>query len=270
MGGDDVIGRVKRYLWFDLMHIDREIVSMYGEYLVDRVTSLISKPDLSSEALHWKRYYHQFSIENPGTPVFPPEPATKKSILIALEQADAAFAAPLYCLDVGCGPTSQFYTRELQARTNLKVITVDPLADVYRSIHRRYGSEYNIVCVSGYGEQLHELFPQGFFHLGYTQNAIDHSQSPDAFIKSLYHVTMPGGYLILHGFIREGTAAHWLGLHQWDIDVEGDDLVLSNRSKTIDRKNITAGLDMDPVYRCVDGGNVGDMYTFVYRRSSDS
>lgn len=266
MGGGDVIARVKQCLWFDLMHIDRDIVEMYGSYMVDRMKSIFSRPDLSSEVLHWKRYYHQFSIENPGIPVFPPEPAAKMSIQIALKRAGAAFPAPLYCLDVGCGPTSQFFTKDLQKRTDLKIITVDPLAEIYRQIHRKYGSEYNLVCIPGYGERLHDLFPEGFFHLSYSQNAIDHSQSPEDFIKSLYYVTIPGGYLILHGFIREGTAAHWLGLHQWDIDVEGSDLLLSNRNKTIDRRNITGEFDMEPVYRGVDGDDVGSMYTLIYQK----
>jgi SAM-dependent methyltransferase len=267
MDEEDVSDRIRRYLWFDLTHIDRDIVEMYGSYVVDRVVSLFVKPDLSSETLHWRRYYHQFSIENPGAAIFVPEPAAKKSIHVALKHLGSTSSSPFYCLDVGCGPTSQFFTKDLLDRDDLKVITVDPLAEVYKQIHRKYGSEYGIVCIPGYGERLHELFPEGLFHLAYTQNAIDHSQSPEEFIRSLHYVTMPGGYLILHGFIREGTAAHWLGLHQWDIEVEGNNLLLSNRGKTVDKKNITEDLDMSLIYRYVGGGAVGDMYTLIYQKS---
>jgi len=268
MSEDNVIGRIKQYLWSDLTHIDYDIMKMYGDYMLGRITSLFSKQDFSSEILYWRRYYHQFQAENPGVPVFTPAPTVTKSISIALERASAAFPAPLYCLDVGCGPISYFFTKDLQSRNDLKIITIDPLAEIYREIHQKYGSEYNLVCIPGYGERLHELFPEGFFHLGYSQNAIDHSQNPEDFIKNLYYVTTPGGYLILHGFTQEGTAAHWLGLHQWDIDVEGNDLVLSNRSKTINKRNMTAALNMDLVYRHVGGGDVGGMYMLVYQKSS--
>jgi len=267
MGDSNLIGRMIGYVTFDLAHIDIEIMRIYSEYIYNKTKSLVNNhPDFSSEIFYWKRLYHQYAIEN-GPRLFPSGKKTKESICFSIRHLKKSFAETLYCLDVGCGPKSEFYTNELKNYRNIKVISVDPLAKVYQYLHNRYNNDYNIECIFGYGEKLAELFPNEYFHLVYSQNALDHSQNPEEFVRAAYEILKPNGLLILHGFVKEGTAAHWLGLHNWDITVRGDDLYLSNKNGTTFEKNITYKLKTNVIYNQCTGDDIGDRYTIIYEKA---
>lgn len=268
MGDDQFFSRLFNYFRFDLTHLSKETIEIYFGLIKDKIRfNISSEPDLSSEIFHWKRYYHQYALENPGKAVFHRETTTKKSILISLEKLKVQFDDLLYCLDVGCGPTSQFYTNDFLKREDVRIINVDPLAEVYKNLHKKYCNKYDIEYITGYGERLSQIFPKDFFHLIYSQNAIDHSQNPQEFIINMFNVLKPGGFLVLHGFIKEGSAAHWFGLHKWDIEVENNDLLLTNKKRTIHKKNLTKELDLSLIWKNVDGFGIGNKYTMVYKKN---
>jgi ubiquinone/menaquinone biosynthesis C-methylase UbiE len=268
MGDDNITKRIISYVFFDIVHPTPYLIKTYLEFFKDKLLSKKNKtPDLSFESLHWKRYYHQCTFTSPDNPMLPREEQTKDSILFTLNRLREEIRGDLHCLDVGCGPTSQFYTDQLKDDDQVQIISVDPLAETYKEIHKRYKTNYDIECITGYGEKLNELFPEEQFHLVYTQNAIDHSQNPIEFFNNCYNVIKSGGYLILHGFIREGSAAKWLGLHKWDIEVHDDDLLLTDKEKKYNRYNITKNYDFTVVYKKITGNNIGDMYTFIYKKS---
>lgn len=267
MGDSNLIGRMIGSVTFDLTHIDREIIRIYYEYIYNKTKFLVNnQPDFSSEIFYWKRLYHQYAIEN-GQALFPRGKKTKESICFSITHLKKSFTGTLYCLDVGCGPKSEFYTNELEGYDNIEAMSVDPLAEVYQYLHNRYNKDYNIKCIFGYGEKLSELFPKEYFHLVYSQNALDHSQNPEEFVRAAYEVLKPNGLLVLHGFIKEGTAAHWLGLHNWDIIVKDDDLYLSNKNGTIFEKNITDKIKTNIIYTQCTGNNIGDKYTIIYEKA---
>jgi len=266
MGDDQFFSRLFNYFRFDLTHVDLEILKIYFGFFKDKIQSKIFfEPDLSSEIFHWKRYYHQNALENPNKEVFPLGTTTQKSILITLDKLKTQYNELIYCLDIGCGPASQFYTTDFLNRSDVKIITVDPLSETYRNLNKKYCSNYDIECIKGYGEGLSQIFPQNFFHLIYSVNAIDHSQNPQKFINNIHHVLKPGGYLVLQGFIKEGSAAHWFGLHQWDIDIENNDLLLTNKKRTIYRENLTKEI-FNLIWKNVDGCEIGNKYTMVYKK----
>lgn len=271
MGDSGIIKRIISYLWFDFTHPSPYLARIYVQFFKDKLVSKISSvPDLSSEAFHWRRFFRQFHIEHPDCTYSALGAQAKASIIFALERLRKEVQGDICCLDVGSGPTSQFHTRDIKDDERLKVIVVDPLAEVYRELHERYKTGYDIECVEGYGEELHKLFQEERFHLVYTQNAMDHSQNPVEFFKSCYDVVSDGGYLIVHGFIKEGTAARWIGLHNWDIEVDGDDLLLTDKKKKYNRFNITRDYGLEPVYKIITGENIGDMYTFIYRKTAEA
>lgn len=268
MGDDVITKRILSYVLFDISHPTPYLIKTYLDFLKDKLASKKNKtPDLSFESLHWKRYYHQCRLTDPEEKILSRQTDTKQSILFALNKLKDEIQGDIHCLDVGCGPTSQFYTTQIKHNSQIQCISVDPLAETYKEIHKRYDTDYDIECIAGYGEKLDELFPKERFHLVYSQNAIDHSQNPIEFFKNCYEVAKDGGYIILHGFVKEGTAAKWLGLHKWDIEVDGTDLLLTDKQKTYDRFNITNDYDVTVVYKKVTGDDIGHMYTFVYQKS---
>jgi len=268
MGDTKIFDRIKDSIIFDMRHLDLDIIHIYFKFLLDKLgNTIFRKPDLSSEEFFWKRHYRQYYIETGNAPYKGRIEDTKESICLSINHLFNIFSKPLFCLDVGCGPTSQFYTKKLQNKQeDLCVISVDPLADVYTYLHKRYNTGYDIDCIEGYGEKLGDLFPKEKFHLIYSQNALDHSQDPEKFLLAAYDVLKPNGLLVLHGFMNEGTAAHWLGLHQWDIIERDNDLLLSNKNKTIVEKNITKKFKMDLLFKNVSGWEVGDTYTIIYSK----
>ncbi len=267
MDDNNINKRILSYILFDITHPTPYLIKTYLHFFKDKISLKIhSTPDLSSESLHWRRFCHQYSIECPDQAIFPQE-TQKDSILYALKRLRREVQGDIHCLDVGCGPTSQFYTTQIKDDKQVQIISVDPLAEVYKELHRKYETDYDIECVIGYGEKLSELFPEKQFHLVYTQNALDHSQNPIEFFKNCYNVVSDGGYLILHGFIKEGTAAKWLGLHNWDIEVDGEGLLLTDKQKNYNRLNFTKDYDLNLVYKKITGDGIGDMYTFVYKKT---
>jgi len=268
MGDNAFLNRIFGYLLFDITHIDSDIITIYIAYAENRMKSFIStEPDLSSEIFHWERYCHQYNIENPNEQIFSRYKHAKPSILSSIKLLKNEFNEQLNCLDVGCGPTSQFYSEDLENRNDIILISVDPLADFYMSLLKKYNIKYTIKCIPGYGEKLDELFSKDTFHLIYTQNAIDHSQNPNEFIKKMFYILKPRGIIVFFGFIKEGTAAHWIGLHQWDIEIDNDDLVLSSRDKSINRINLTRYLNIRSLHSIVEGNDVGDKYTMIYQKN---
>jgi 2-polyprenyl-3-methyl-5-hydroxy-6-metoxy-1,4-benzoquinol methylase len=77
------------------------------------------------------------------------------------------------------------------------------------SKHQVY-NYYDIKCSDEYGENLTTLFPKSSLHLIYSQNAIDHSKRPDIFLANLVEVLKPQGFLVLNGYIKEGSNSGWL------------------------------------------------------------
>ena len=267
MGDDKVKKRVFSYILFDITHIDKELIGIYFHFLTEKINSYLrSHLDLSSESFFWRRLYHEHRIKRPNEILYPRGDITKKSIIFGLNKIKTKYSETILCLDCGCGPTSQFFTNDFIDRSDIKIITVDPLSEVYKELHRKYKTGYDLVCIPGYGECLDELFPKGFFHLVYSQNAIDHSQDPKKFLEMLNYVLKPNGYLILHGFIKEGSAANWLGLHKWDIETTEGHLLLSNRNGQIKKLNLTRQLNLKVHCKSIDGQKIGDRYTIIYEK----
>ena len=169
MDNDNLGKRIFSNIIFDITHPTPYLIKTYYQFFIDRISSKVySTPDLSLESFHWKRFYHQCSIENPNKEMLPQGELTKDSILFAMKQLKSEIQGDIYCLDVGCGPTSQFYTDQIKNDEQVHIISVDPLAEIYKEIHKKYKTNYDIECVTGYGEKLDKLFPNKQYHLIYT------------------------------------------------------------------------------------------------------
>jgi hypothetical protein len=106
---------------------------------------------------------------------------------------------------------------------------VDPLADQYRALLRKHGHAPNSLLVQGYGEELASIFSEDAFDMVWIHNALDHSQSPAGVMRAMTHVVRCGGYLVIQGWCREGTAEGWSGLHQYDLYLDSKRLMCKTR-----------------------------------------
>jgi SAM-dependent methyltransferase len=143
-------------------------------------------------------------------------------------------------LEVGSGPLSLLAGAVDEGLCT--VVAVDPLARVYRQLLDRHGIAYPIRPRVGLGESLTQAFPQASFDLVYSSNALDHTRSPRRCLEQMCQVLRPGGFLLLEGLVREGTAEHWKGLHQHDLLSEHGHLVHFDRAGR--RTELTHGLPL--------------------------
>ena len=79
-----------------------------------------------------------------------------------------------------------------------------------------------------------ELIFDGTFDIVHISNALDHTQDPQAAYNAMYRAVKPGGFLIVQGFVNEGTHEEWQGMHQHDLDLfrenqEGEGLKITDK-----------------------------------------
>lgn len=79
------------------------------------------------------------------------------------------------------------------------------------------------------------------FEVVFMRNAMDHCQDPERVWENLKRSTTRGGLLIVSGFKNEGTFLHQLGMHQWDLSIEGDSLVLRSAVTKVKAELVRSG-----------------------------
>ena len=155
-------------------------------------------------------------------------------------------------LDVGAGPVTWLGYR--YPGKKLTIVPVDPLADEYDRLLRdaKLDPPIRTVCVAG--EALAEHFGARRFDIAYATNSLDHSADPVTIISNMAAVVRPGGVVLLRHKRNEGDSARYGGLHQWNFDVVGDDLIVWNNAV---RVNVGAALEGRAVTTAwISGGEV--------------
>jgi SAM-dependent methyltransferase len=137
--------------------------------------------------------------------------------------------ANAHVLDVGAGPLTTFGKRCGEDR--IIVTAVDPLAEGYNRLLEKHGIVPPVRTILGFGEGLYEQFGADRFDLVNAQNSVDHSQYPMTVILEMIAVTKPGGWVTLLHHRNEGEKQKYQGMHGWNFDTSGDDLVLWNKGQ---------------------------------------
>lgn len=117
-------------------------------------------------------------------------------------------------LDCGSGVVSILHGTV--KRSNL--FSCDPLANEYAKIF-----DYNLVADTYFSPNpvgCEDLEYENQFDVVHISNALDHTQDPHAAYLAMYRAVKPGGFLIVQGFVNEGTHENWEGFHQWNIDLD--------------------------------------------------
>lgn len=198
-------------------------------------------PDFASELRFWEDYVASYPrcIGDAGlrAAVFP------DAMRACLAEIRPQYRRKPSVLELGSGPFSLLASGVERGWFDLTA--VDPLAQEYAELLRRYAVSHPVAPISGLGESLLSVVAPAAYDIAYSGNAIDHASHPEACVSNLARVVRPGGRLVLEGFCREGTNAGWEGLHQHDLLPEGGNLVHYDRRGQ--RSDLTAGLPLDCV-----------------------
>jgi SAM-dependent methyltransferase len=141
-------------------------------------------------------------------------------------------------LDVGAGPVTKLGYRH--PGKTLRIVPVDPLADAYARLLENANLVPPIRTMPVAGEALLDRFGPRAFDIAHAVNSLDHSADPFAIVSNMVAVVREGGIVLLRHHRNEGEREQYEGLHQWNFDVAGGNLILWNNAV---RVNITAELE---------------------------
>ncbi len=142
-------------------------------------------------------------------------------------------------LDCGSGVVSILHGTV--KRENL--MQCDPLGEEYAKIFDYQSNN----CDAVFSVACENLVGENKFDVVHISNALDHTQDPQAAYNAMYRAVKPGGFLVVQGFVNEGTHEEWTGFHQWDLDLfrenqEGEGL------KITDKNGAQTILSQDPYF----------------------
>jgi 2-polyprenyl-3-methyl-5-hydroxy-6-metoxy-1,4-benzoquinol methylase len=128
---------------------------------------------------------------------------------------------PVQILDVGAGPLT--YLGKVMAGRELEITAIDPLADEYDTLLKRYGISPVLRTIYGQAEDLVGQFGRNRFDVVHARNCIDHSVDPIRSIEQMLSVVRSDGFVFMHHMINEADNQQYEGLHQWNLfEVDGD------------------------------------------------
>ena len=134
-------------------------------------------------------------------------------------------------LDVGAGPLTLFGKRSVNR--NIKITAVDPLADEYNALLKKYKVKPVVVTQKAEAETLLEVFAENTFDVVHAQNCIDHCYDPLLAIKQMIAVAKEGGTILLGHAESEAEKQDYAGLHQWNFTVEGGAFIIKGHGREI-------------------------------------
>jgi ubiquinone/menaquinone biosynthesis C-methylase UbiE len=133
-------------------------------------------------------------------------------------------------LDVGAGPLT--FLGKRSPGKNLSISAVDPLAEEYDKLLKKYKVQPNVRTKYGDAERLHRIFPSNSFDLVFARNCIDHSYNPEKAVLCMIEVAKKGCYILLEHIANEAENENYQGLHQWNFSADANgDFLISSKSK---------------------------------------
>ena len=134
-------------------------------------------------------------------------------------------------LDVGAGPLTALGKR--MAGKRLSITATDALAPQYDALLARYAITPPVRTIYAEGEKLCDQFGAASFDLVTAQNSVDHMEQPLEAIRQMLLVVKPGCFVVLNHFPNEGTHANFVGMHQWDFNLDDGEFVIHGGGQTI-------------------------------------
>lgn len=142
-------------------------------------------------------------------------------------------------LDIGSGPLSWVGTTHPDHEISLTAM--DPLAD-------EYNAELDNKGVSGVGRPIKGYFETALWQLGaarydivWCANSLDHSIDPVIGLYNIINVCRDGGGVILMFHPNEAEREEYAGLHQWNLNTDGQRLTLTRKGQRFDLMKLLDG-----------------------------
>ena len=100
---------------------------------------------------------------------------------------------------------------------NVKVYPSDCLADRYMKVLK----EFNVKPLFPIEQKNMEDtdYPNDFFDIVHSVNALDHVENPDKAILEMYRVCKPGGWIYLRDYFNTADKQKFRGMHHWNITI---------------------------------------------------
>ncbi|MGE5221831.1 MAG: class I SAM-dependent methyltransferase [Omnitrophica WOR_2 bacterium] len=181
---------------------------------------------LEEEETHWDKYLSEIVNKQAGR--LDPDSELQSHIKELIRD----IGPKARILDVGAGPLTVL--GKCWDGHKLDITATDPLAAQYDSLLAKYGITPPVRTIKCDGERLVELFGESQYDLAYAKNSLDHSYDPLKVIRQMAAVTRPGGLVALEHLRNEAEHEHYLGLHQWNLDLQDGLFVIWNRNQRID------------------------------------
>ncbi|MFC2967388.1 hypothetical protein [Acidimangrovimonas pyrenivorans] len=197
---------------------------------------------------------------NPATPL-------KESVRELLDRLEIARDRAAEILDIGSGPLSVLGYGCPDRAVNLTL--VDPLAEAYNSTLDRAGISGLPRPVTGYFETALGLLGGNRFDIVWCRNALDHSMDPLLGLYNLIGLCRPGGGLILSFHPDEADGGGYHGLHQWNLRLEGERLVLSQKDRALDLTPLIAMQEVLSIHQAGSSQDDKGMVTIKLRKTRD-
>jgi SAM-dependent methyltransferase len=154
------------------------------------------------------------------------DPASPLDEPIVVGLLDRVASRTVAILDVGAGPLTSL--GKVSPGRTLEITPVDPLAKDYDVLLARHGIEAPVPTLPCQGERLNKRLGTERFDIAYARNSLDHGVDPPGIIESMVRAVKPGGFVVLRHLANEGEGEYYVGLHQWNFDADGSDLVVWN------------------------------------------
>jgi SAM-dependent methyltransferase len=127
-------------------------------------------------------------------------------------------------LDVGAGPMTA--VPKVHPGRDIHITAFDPLADDYNARLDELGIEPLVRTQRSAGEELLQHVEEASFDVAHASNCLDHAYDPALAIRNMVLAVKPGGLVLLRHERNEAVNEHYLGLHQWNFDAEGNDFIV--------------------------------------------
>jgi SAM-dependent methyltransferase len=178
--------------------------------------------ELGTEVRFWQTYLGELAGEDQTNYQRPDYDWSEEPVYAAV--IDRLPDGPLQILDVGAGPMTAM--PKVHAGKQITITAFDPLADEYNARLGELGIEPLVRTHRSTGEELLEHVAAGTFDLAHASNCLDHAYDPGLAVRNMVTAVRPGGLVLLRHERNEAVNEHYLGLHQWNFDVDGDDFIL--------------------------------------------